>query len=353
MRPYGCAGDPPGEMTRRTTFPVGSADDLRAIGAGERAGDFYPRYGHPAARTFEARMAELEGADGAVSFTSGMAALHGTLAALLSGGDVLAAAHDLYGGTSALLVHDLPRFGIEVRRFDPFDPDATRAAFDGAAVALVETPTNPLCRIVDLAAVANIARAAGVTTVVDATFMPPPLQRPLGDGIDAVMHSATKFLGGHHDCMGGVVSSRHALLERIEAFRRRTGAILAPDSAWLLSRSLKTLELRARACADNAAALARFLEGKVERLFRAGALMTIEVADAARVYDRFETISRAVSLGGVETTALLPRFSSHAMISAEERARLGITDQMIRISVGLEPVEELQADLEQALIAKS
>jgi len=357
MRPYGCARDPtppegplaPG-LTRSTTFAARSAEQMRAIGAGEQPGEFYPRYGHPAGRAFESRIAELEGADGAVSFSSGMAALHGSLCALLSTGDTLAVAHDLYGGTAALITKDLPRFGIKVRRFDATaNQAALRTALGGASLALVETPTNPLLKLVDLAALSRAAAAEQVTTLVDATFMPPPLQRPLDAGIDLVMHSATKFFGGHHDCLAGVVSGGHRHCELIESFRRRSGAILAPESAWLLLRSLKTLELRVERCVDTAARLAAFLEHRGLAVRQASALVTFEVDDAPEVFDRFEKIARAVSLGGVDTTALLPMHTSHAMIPADERRRLGISDRMIRLSVGLEPFEELAGDLERAL----
>jgi cystathionine beta-lyase/cystathionine gamma-synthase len=258
----------------------------------------------------------------------------------------------VYGGTGALLRDDLPRFGVNVVRFDALDERAWDAALaQRPKLVLVESPTNPLCRTVDLTGLAQRARSAGALTMVDATFAPPPLQRPIEAGIDLVMHSATKFFSGHHDCLGGVVSGRHELLGPIEAFRRRTGAILAPDTAWLLERSMRTLELRVRQGAETAARLAEFLAGRVRKVHYAGmgALLAFEVDDAAAVYNRFETVARAVSLGGVESTALIPAHASHVMIAPEERARLGIADDLIRVSVGLEPFETLANDLEQAI----
>ena len=241
----------------------------------------------------------------------------------------------------------------------------------GVRMVLVETPTNPLCRIVDLERVSGIAREFGCLSCVDATFAPPPLQRPIAHGFDLVMHSASKFLGGHSDCLGGVVSGPHELLESIERFRRSTGAVMSADTAWMLLRSLRTLELRVLQASETAGRLARFLEGRVECIYYTGleshpdhelarrqmdgfgSLLAFEVAGgldgARRVFDRFEVIARAVSLGGTETVALLPLYSSHAHVSQEDRARDGIRDGTIRLSVGLEPYETLESDLAHAL----
>jgi cystathionine gamma-synthase len=223
----------------------------------------------------------------------------------------------------------------------------------------------------------DVARGCGALLSVDATFLPPPFQRPLLHGVDLVMHSATKILGGHSDAHAGVVSGRHELLERLEGFRRRTGAVLAPDTAWLLTRSLTTLDLRTRQACENAARLAQSVdrlrqsEGVVARVHYPGLpqhpdhetarrymrtfgfMLAFEVEgglDAAvRVYDRFRVIARAVSLGGAESLASLPLHTSHAMMSPEERASRGISDGLIRVSVGIEPYERLEADVAQAL----
>lgn len=384
FRPYGCREEPAATLgpvaptlTRATTFAYASAEALRAVGTGEHPGDFYPRYGHPASRLFEQKVATLEEADGAVSFASGMAAIHAIFCGLLGGGDTIAVSRFVYGGVEALVSDDLARFGIEVRRFDPFDDAATRRAIDGARLVHIETPTNPLCRVIDLPRIADIAHRAGAWVSVDATFLPPPFQRPLALGADLVMHSATKILGGHSDVLAGVVSSRHELLERIEAFRRRTGAILAPDAAWLLARSIATLELRTRQTSENAAKLARFLDSlraqgrhvaqvhypglphhpdhavAARTLQTFGFMLAFEVtgglAAAVRVYDRLRVIARAVSLGGVESLASIPLHTSHAMMPPEERRRAGVADGLIRLSVGIEPYDSLEQDLAQAL----
>lgn len=384
-RPYGCREDaaPPRgplapDLTRATTFAYPTAEALRAVGEGELPGEFYPRYGHPAGRLFEKQVAELEGADGAVSFASGLAALHAVFCGLLRAGDAIAVSRYVYGGVEAMVSADLPRFGIEVHRFDPFDEDSVeRALREGVKLIHVETPTNPLCRVVPLKRIAEAARRRGAWVSVDATFLPPPFQRPLAHGVDLVMHSATKMLGGHSDALAGIVSGRHELLTRLEGFRRRTGAVLAPETAWLLVRSLATLELRARRAAENASRLARFLDGlrmsanNVARVHYPGLpqhpdhdvaraymdtfgfVLAFEVAgglsEAVRVYDRFRVIARAVSLGGVETLASIPLHTSHAMMSAEERRGAGIADGLIRLSVGIEPYEVLEADLAAAL----
>ncbi len=378
MKPYGCRGDaaPPlgplaPTLARATTFAHESAEALRAVGAGERPGEFYARYGHPAARAFESAVAEAEGCDGAVSFASGMAALHALFCAPLGEGPI-AVARDLYGGTMAMIDKDLSRFGIRVVRFDPF---GDLALPDHVRLVHIETPTNPLCRVVDVARVAEVAHAKGALLSVDATFAPPPLQRVCSLGADLVMHSATKYLGGHSDAIGGVLGGQHEQLAAIEGFRRRTGGILGPDTAWLVARSMKTLALRARQQAETAGRLARWLAGRKgvaavhypgleghpdfavakRQMELPGAMLTFEVlgglAGAARVYDRFRVIGRAPSLGGVESIASLPLHTSHAMVPPADRARAGIADGLIRLSVGLEPYETLAGDLERSLSA--
>lgn len=384
-RPYGCREDPAPplgpvapDLTRATTFAYPSAEALRAVGDEEARGDFYQRYGHPNGRLFEKQVAELEGADGAVSFASGMAAISAVFFGLLRAGDVIAISRYVYGGVEALAAEDLPRFGVEVRRFDPFDETSVRDATRGKIKLIhVETPTNPLCRVIDLKRIVEAAHRCGALISVDATFLPPPLQRPLAHGVDLVVHSATKILGGHSDILAGVVSGRHALLERLERFRRRTGAVLAPDAAWLLVRSLATLELRARRSADNALRLANFLDrlraqgGKIAQVHYPGLphhpdhaiasvymqsfgfVLAFEVTGglsaAVAAYDRLRVIARAVSLGGVESLASIPLHTSHAMMPPDERRRAGIADGLIRLSVGIEPYEALEQDLATAL----
>ncbi|MBK8976415.1 MAG: PLP-dependent transferase [Planctomycetes bacterium] len=392
-RPYGTPA-PPGAPTgamcppliRATTWAVDDAESARALGARASHADFYARYGHPNARGFEAALAALERAAGAVSFASGMAAVHAVFGALCSAGDRVLVADRIYGGTDALCRHELPRFGIVVERFDPLDPaDLDRALERAGArpprLCFVESPINPTLRIVDLAAVAARCGARGVTVAADVTFAPPPLQRGLEAGLDLVVHSATKYLGGHSDVLAGVVAGRdHELLTRIEAFRVRTGAILAPDPAWLLQRSLATLELRVLAQSRAAAWLAHQLAADAgpgrplaavlhpaladhpdHQLARralpagAGGVLAFEVRGglpaARRLHDALRVAARAPSLGGVETLVSLPCLSSHAHVEPAARARAGVADGLVRVAVGLEPAEQLLDDLRAAIAA--
>lgn len=396
-RPYGTpemlgphGGPMAPELIRSTTYALPDAATIRDIGTDTIPGEFYPRYGHPAARLFEARVAALEGGEGAVSFASGMAAFHAVFCGLLSSGDTLLCSRDVYGGVTGLAERDLPRFGIKVRRFDPFDLSSLESAWDDSVrLVHVETPTNPVARVVDLQGLATSVRAHtsrnrapgvfanGALLCVDGTFVPPPLQRPLSHGVDIVIHSATKFMGGHHDAVGGIVTSRHEILESLERFRRRTGGILGPDTAWLFSRSLLTLELRARKQAEIAHELAHRLESMrregapIERVHYPGltdhpdheiakkqmdgfgSMLGFVVPGgleaAVTVYDRFRLIARAVSLGGVDTLSSLPLHTSHAMTTADQRAAAGIDDGLIRLSVGLESPENLADDIAYAL----
>ncbi len=363
------------DLRRATTHAFADALTLRAHGERRLHGDFYARYGSSNARMFEANVAELEVAEGAVSFASGMAAMYAVLAGLCSQGDRIVMAEQIYGGTINLARHELPRFGIVVETFDALDPDTLDAALARPAkLCVVETPVNPTLRLVDLPRVAAACRKRGTMLVVDGTFAPPPIQWALSLGADLVVHSATKFLGGHADVLAGVVAGRHETLATIEAFRARTGAVLAPDAAWLLCRSAETHGLRVAAQQDAAAWLATELAARVAadgpllsvsypglpahpdaalRLRQmpggGGALLTIEVAGglvgAMAAFDRLRLVARAPSLGGVESNASIPAHSTHASLTREQREALGIREGMIRVSVGLEPRERLLADL--------
>ncbi|MBI5850423.1 MAG: aminotransferase class I/II-fold pyridoxal phosphate-dependent enzyme [Planctomycetes bacterium] len=367
------------DLRRATSHAFGDAAALRAHGDRSVHGDFYPRYGHANARAFESFVAELEGADGAVSFASGMAAMHGVLCGLASHGDRIAIARQVYGGTTNLATKDLPRFGIEVETFDALDPASLGAALvRPARMVVVETPVNPTLRLVDLQRIAAIAHSRGALLVVDGTFAPPPIQRSLTLGTDLVVHSATKFLGGHSDVLAGVVAGAHPLLVGIEAFRARSGAILAPDPAWLLCRSAETHALRVAAQQDAALWIAQELRARVsprgpllavshpalpdhpDAALRArqmpgggGALVLIEVLGglpgAMAAFDRFAVVARAPSLGGVETNASIPAHTTHAALSPEQRRELGIGEGAIRLSIGLEPRERILDDVLRSL----
>ena len=365
-------------LLRSTTAGQPDAEALRAFGAGERSGEFYQRLGHGNGRAFESLVAALEGADGAVAFASGMAAISGALSAHLRAGDRVLLAEEIYGGTSAFALHDLVRFGVTVDRFSALDLDGLRTALQRPAkIVMFESPINPTLRVVDIQAVTSAARAAGALTLFDGTFAPPPVQRALDLGVDLVVHSATKFFGGHSDVLAGVVAGRHELLRPIEAFRRRSGAVLAPDPAWLLLRSWPTLQLRIEAQQAAALAIAQELHHDVRagsvlkvsypwlldhpdhalarrQMQGGGAVLSLELPGglpgARAVFDRLQRIARAPSLGGIESLATLPAFTTHAALSPAQRAAAGIADGLLRVSVGLEGVEVLLADLRAALL---
>ena len=364
-------------LVRATTSGQPDADTLRALGSGERAGEFYQRVGHVNCRQWESLVAAHEGADGAVAFASGMAAISGALCAHLRAGDRVLLAEEIYGGTSGFALHDLVRFGVAVDRFSALDLPGLRAQLERPARMVVfESPINPTLRVADVRAIARLARAAGAITLFDGTFAPPPVQQALALEVDLVVHSATKFYGGHSDVLAGVVAGSHALLGPIEGWRRRAGAVLAPDPAWLLLRSWPTLGLRLAAQQAAALALAQALgedvhAGRVlavhypglathpdHELVRAqmqggGCVVAIELpgglAGARRVFDRLRHIARAPSLGGVESLATLPAYTTHAALTPEQRRAAGIADGLLRIAVGLEGAEVLLADLRQAL----
>jgi methionine-gamma-lyase len=365
-------------LDRASTHAAESAEAIKALGTREKFGDFYPRLGHRNGIEFESAVAELEGADGALGFSSGIAAIHAAVLGLCSAGDRVLIARQIYGGTSNLAKEILPRFGIEVIRFSSLDPEELESALQKPTkMVVVETPINPTLRIVDLRRIADLCRQAGAISMVDSTFGPPTQQRCLDFGIDLVMHSATKFLGGHSDVLAGVLAGSHQQLGPIEAFRVRTGGILSPDSAWLLSRSLHTLELRVQAQQDAAAHIAQGLQELAsagstvrsvnypglaehpdhalarEQMQGFGALVTFEIDGgleaAMRCFDRLQLVARGPSLGSVESLASLPAYTTHAALSPEERAAEGIAEGHMRISVGLEGGERILADLRQAL----
>jgi cystathionine gamma-synthase/methionine-gamma-lyase len=373
--PYGPLAQP---VVRSSTGAMPSAEALRAAGVGEsREHFFYQRCGHPNERAFEAAVAALEGADGAVAFASGMAAVTAVCFTFLRAGARVLVADEIYGGTVALAGQDLPRFGVRVDRFSALDlASLDRALAEPADLLVFETPVNPTLRIVDVRAVADRCRRANVRTVLDGTFAPPPVQRALALGVDLVLHSATKYFGGHSDVLAGVVAGAHAQLGPLAAFRQRTGPVLAPDAAWLLCRSMATLSVRLQAQQATALAVARGLQAEMARgrvasvsypglpdhpdralvaaqMQGGGTMLSFAVPGGLergrRVFDRLRHFARAASLGGVESLATLPAFTSHASLSPAELARAGIAAGLIRLSIGLEDAAVLLADLQQAL----
>lgn len=356
------------------SFGYDTVEEWLEVALGRRAGHIYGRNTHPTVAAFEEKMRDLEGAEAATSLASGMAAISNTLFTLLAPGDRVVSIHDTYGGTNKLFVEFLPRFGIKADLCATSDHNAIEAAIArGCTVLYLETPTNPTIKIVDIARLAQAAHAVGATVVVDNTFATPINQRPLELGADLVVHSATKFLGGHADALGGVICGREELVRRIYHFREINGACLEPMSAYLLLRGMKTLHLRVRQQNESALKIARFLQddARVEKVFYPGLAGHENREIAARqmsgfggvlsfaLRGGFEAVKRflprlryanlAANLGAVETVAGPPATTSHVESSAEERAASGIPEALIRYSVGIEDTEDLIADLRHAL----
>jgi len=349
-------------------------DDYEAVARGDRPGHYYGRNSNSNRSMLEQAVAELEGAEAGVATATGMAALHVAILALAPRPVTIVATRELYGGTLALLRQDLEPAGYETDFVDMTDLDAVRIALDGAGLALVETITNPLCKLPDVEAIATLARDRGVPLLVDNTFATPILFRPLEVGATAVMHSATKYIGGHSDLLAGVVVGSAGLVSAARARSVRTGSSLGPFDAWLALRGLRTLDLRMRRHSDNGIALARALlgmpgvaavyhpslEGSPSREVAlrlmpegTGGMLAFDLdggrAAVQRMLSRFRMVTFAASLGGVETTISYPEITSHRGLSPAERAELGVGPGTIRVSVGIEAADDIVADFAQAL----
>lgn len=358
-------------IVQSTTFRFESAAQVQEYQRGESGLFMYSRDENPTVRAAEEALARLSGAESAVLFGSGMGAMTTALLGLVSSGDEVLAATALYGGTYKLLRDVLSRFGVRLR---PVEPDRIVAELTErpAKLCVFESPTNPTLRIVDVKAVANACRSAGTVSVLDSTFGPPPLQRPVELGVDVVMHSATKYLNGHSDHLAGVLLGSRERIEPLRHLSQRLGAVLDAQVAYDLLRGLKTLPLRVERHSATALRIARWLseQPRVQRVFYPGlpshpdhelarrqmtafgGMVTFSVGTkerAFRLWDRLRLVARAASLGGVETVSSLPILFSHTGYSPQELARAGVDEGMVRLSVGLEDADDLIADLAQAL----
>jgi cystathionine gamma-lyase len=368
---------PPGMTTpifQSSTFELsGSAyDDIESTGGANVV--WYTRLGNPTLDAAAAAVAALEGADGALLFSSGMAAIAATLEALVPAGGRIVAASALYGDTYAVLDDLASERGCQVEFVALDDLDAwTRALAEGGDVAYAESLSNPMLRVADLPAIGSLAHAAGARLVVDSTFATPINLRPIEHGADVVLHSATKYLNGHSDLIAGAVAGRTSLLEEIRRRAVRIGGCLDPHAAFLLARGLRTLALRMERHNAGGLAVAQRLERHAEieavhhpllpshpdhaladRLLDGGSgIVTIRVSGgdqrALRLLDELRLIRQATSLGGLESIASAPFNTSHVALSASARERMGILPGTIRLSIGLEDAEDLIADLERAL----
>lgn len=368
---------PPLYLSATYAFPT--TDYGMRIFTGEQEGYTYTRIANPTLALLEARLATLEAGSAAVVFGSGMGAITSTLWTLLAPGDEVLVDTTLYGCTFAFLHHGIGRYGVTVRHVDMTHADNVAAALSPRTrLVYFESPANPNMRLVDIAAVSAIARAAGVPVAVDNTYCTPYLQRPLELGADIVLHSATKYLGGHGDLMAGAAVFRDAELAqrvRLQGLKDMTGAVLSPQDAFLVLRGLKTLALRMQRHCDNAQAIAGLLAAHpaVEavhypglagfpqhalaqrQMARAGGMVAFELrgglAAGKRFMDALSLVTRAVSLGDAETLAQHPASMTHSTYTAEERRAHGISEGLVRLSAGLEDIDDLHADIARALDA--
>jgi cystathionine gamma-synthase/methionine-gamma-lyase len=353
--------------------------DLDGVFGGERSGFVYPRYGSPTVSAFEQAVSELEGAEDAVAFASGMGAIHAALmgAGVRTGKSVVAAA-DLYGATYALLERTFAELGIRVRFVDITDLDAVSRAIAGEqpAAVLCEIVSNPLMKVADVPSLAEMARAAGARLIVDSTFATPYLFRPLAHGADYAVHSATKYLAGHGDVMAGVVACSAERGRDLRERQKLLGANLGPQQAWLAMRGIKTLPLRMRQHCANAQLVAEWLAGQpavagvhypglpahpqhavAARLFEGrgfGGMLSFDLlgagqAEVFRFMEALDLVLPATTLGDVYSLTLYPAHSSHRQVAPEVRQAIGIGDGLVRLSVGIEDVGDIIADLEQAM----
>ncbi len=361
-------------VVHSVSFGYEDMDEWLQVGRGEAAGHIYSRNTNPTVQAFEEKVARLEGAETATAFASGMAAISNMLFTFLSPGDRIVSIKDSYGGTNKLFTEFLPRFQIDVTLCDTTDQKAIeKAVAKGCRLLYLESPTNPTLKVVDIAGLTKNAHETGALVAVDNTFATPILQKPLGLGADLVLHSATKFLGGHADALGGVVCGRPDLIERIYHFREINGAVLDPMAAYLLLRGMKTLHLRVQHQSESALRIARHLETheKIEQVFYPGleshpgheiakkqmaafgGILSFSIKGGfeavCKVLPRLNYAHRAANLGAVETIAGPPATTSHVECTAEERAAMGIPENLVRYSVGIEDADDLIADLDQAL----
>jgi methionine-gamma-lyase len=359
-----------------STFVFDTAEQGAARFAMEEEGFIYTRLGNPTQQALELKMAALEKAEAAIAVASGMTAIAASLWTLCSSGDHIIAADTLYGCTHALLSHSMPKFGIEVTFVNAADPENIRKAIQpNTKVVYIETPANPTLTIIDIAETAKLVHAYNAQLVVDNTFMSPYCQRPLELGADIVVHSATKYINGHGDVVAGVVLGKRDFINQVRfvGVKDITGGCISPFNAWLTLRGLKTLGVRMERHCKNAMQVAQYLDNhqKVKKVYYPGlknhpqhqlaltqmsgfgAIISFEViggVDAGRLIMNNVTLcALAVSLGDTETLIQHPASMTHSPIPREERLKAGISDGLIRLSVGLEDPEDIIIDLAQAL----
>jgi cystathionine beta-lyase/cystathionine gamma-synthase len=335
----------------------------------------YTRYGNtPNAERVQRRLAMLEGSEAALVLSSGMGATSCAMLALLRSGDHLITSSWIYGGTRKLFTEDLPGMGIEVTFVNPLEPRAWRKGLRKTTrVLFLESPVNPTCRVLELNSLQSLAHSEGIALVVDSTFASPVNFRPIEHGVDVVIHSATKYLNGHHDILAGVVCGNEPFIDEVRRKMMVWGQAPDPFACWLLERGLKTIDVRVKRQNENAMRIAEWCSTRTEIakvhypglpshpdhqiaksiLDGFGGMLAIELKgggpSALRFVQSLKVFTYAASLGGVDSLVIEPRYSSHEHMTPAERARIGIPDGFLRVSVGIENVEDLIADIEQAL----
>lgn len=357
-----------------TTFSADSSEHFAELARAVQPSEYYSRYGNPTHAQVEAVMVSLEGGEAALVTASGMGAIFASVMSVLQKGDHVVAQRNLYANTTVLLETLLPRWGIECTFVDQTSTEGWAEALrPNTKLIYAETPTNPLMRLTDLRAVAKLGKDHGITTVVDNTFATPINQRPLEYGIDVVLHSATKYIGGHHDVTAGVIIGSQAFMERAWRFHIVMGAALSPFDAWLLLRGLRTLGIRVERHNQNALAVARFFEShpRIERVNYPGlashpqhelareqmsgftGIMSVELKGGYEEAESFIAALKlgayAASLGGFETLLVHPAAMWSDTLTVDQRRAMGVNESLVRISVGLEDVQDLVADFAQAL----
>ncbi len=374
----GCHRSPEGEHSEAlfltSSYVFANAREAAERFSGEEPGNVYSRYTNPTVRAFEERIAAMEGAETAVATASGMSAILSTCMALLEVGDHILCSRSVFGTTTVLFTKYLQKFGVATTFVDPTDYDEWEAGFQhNTKLVFVETPSNPLCDLVDIRRLADITHAHGAQLIVDNCFCTPALQRPIEFGADLIIHSATKYIDGQGRCLGGVVAGPKETIDEVLAFVRSAGPTLSAFNAWVFLKGLETLSLRMDAHSRNALTLAQWLvkQPQVEKVFYAGlpdhpghdmaqkqqsafgGVLSFRVKggqeEAWRVIDSTRILSLTANLGDAKSTIVHPATTTHGRLTPEQREQAGISDNLIRIAVGLEDVEDIKKDLERGL----
>ncbi len=359
-----------------SSFVFNSASEAAARFSGEVEGNIYSRFTNPTVQAFEERIAAMEGGERAVATASGMAAIMSTCVALLKQGDHVVCSRSVFGTTNVFFQKYMSKFGVETTFVELTDLESWRSAIkENTALLFLETPSNPLCEIADITQLADLAHKHGALLAVDNCFCTPILQRPLDFGADIVIHSATKYLDGQGRCIGGVVVGSNQVMEDVYGFLRSAGPTMSPFNAWVFLKGLETLSIRMRAHSESALIIAQWLESKesVETVFYTGleshaqyelakkqqsgfsGVLSFRIKggreEAWKLIDGLQFLSITANLGDTKTTITHPATTTHGRLSDEDKVRSGITENLIRISVGLESVEDIKKDLQAGFIS--